>query len=116
MPDLVLVRHGQSTWNELNLFTGWVDVGLTDRGRQEARQAGRLLGEAEALDLAVVHTSVLKRSIQTANLLLEELDRELAARTAALEAERAPLRSPPGTQQEGDRRQVRPGAGEALAP
>ncbi len=76
VPDLVLVRHGQSEWNELNRFTGWVDVGLTDRGRAEARQAGRLLGEADDLDLTVLHTSVLKRSIQTANLLLEELDRE----------------------------------------
>jgi 2,3-bisphosphoglycerate-dependent phosphoglycerate mutase len=76
VPDLVLVRHGQSEWNDLNLFTGWVDVGLTDRGRAEARQAGRLLKEVGDLDLVVLHTSVLKRAIQTANLLLEELDRE----------------------------------------
>jgi 2,3-bisphosphoglycerate-dependent phosphoglycerate mutase len=76
VPDLVLVRHGQSEWNEQNRFTGWVDVGLTDRGRQEARQAGRLLGETDDLDLTVVHTSVLKRAIHTANLLLEELDRD----------------------------------------
>ncbi len=76
VPDLVLVRHGQSEWNELNRFTGWVDVGLTERGREEARQAGRLLAEADDLHLGIVHTSVLKRAIQTANLLLEELDRE----------------------------------------
>ncbi len=76
VPDLVLVRHGQSEWNELNRFTGWIDVGLTDRGREEARQAGRLLAGAEDLHLGIVHTSVLKRAIQTANLLLEELDRE----------------------------------------
>src|SRR5579862_2631777 len=74
VPDLVLVRHGQSTWNEENLFTGWVDVPLTDRGRSEAREAGRQLAGASDLDIAVVHTSVLKRAIQTANLLLEELD------------------------------------------
>lgn len=74
VPDLVLVRHGQSTWNEENLFTGWVDVPLSDRGRREAAEAGRLLREATDLDLTVVHTSVLKRAIQTANLLLEEAD------------------------------------------
>jgi 2,3-bisphosphoglycerate-dependent phosphoglycerate mutase len=76
VPDLVLVRHGQSEWNELNLFTGWVDIGLTDRGRAEAAEAGRLLKEASDLDLVVLHTSVLKRAIQTANLLLGELDRD----------------------------------------
>jgi 2,3-bisphosphoglycerate-dependent phosphoglycerate mutase len=76
VPDLVLVRHGQSTWNEKNLFTGWVDIPLSDRGRAEAAEAGRLLGEAPDLDLTVVHTSVLKRAIQTANLLLEEADLE----------------------------------------
>jgi len=76
VPDLVLVRHGQSTWNQENLFTGWVDVPLTDRGRAEARDAGLQLKSAPDLDLAVLHTSVLKRAVQTANLLLEELDRE----------------------------------------
>jgi 2,3-bisphosphoglycerate-dependent phosphoglycerate mutase len=74
VPDLVLVRHGQSTWNEQNLFTGWVDVGLSERGRAEAADAGRYLKEADDLDLAVVHTSVLKRAILTANLLLDEMD------------------------------------------
>ena len=73
VPDLVLVRHGQSDWNAENLFTGWVDRGLTDRGRAEAKQAGRLLAEISDLDLVVVHTSVLTRAVQTANLLLDEL-------------------------------------------
>jgi 2,3-bisphosphoglycerate-dependent phosphoglycerate mutase len=76
VPDLVLVRHGQSEWNEKNLFTGWVDVPLSDRGRAEAIEAGRVLGEVGDLDLSVVHTSVLSRAIQTANLLLETLGRE----------------------------------------
>jgi 2,3-bisphosphoglycerate-dependent phosphoglycerate mutase len=73
VPDLVLVRHGQSDWNAENLFTGWVDRGLTDRGRAEAQKAGRLLAEIGDLDLAVVHTSVLTRAVQTANILLDEL-------------------------------------------
>lgn len=76
MPDLVLVRHGQSEWNQKNLFTGWVDVGLTDRGRAEAAEAGRLIEEVGALDLVVLHTSVLKRAIQTANLLLGAAGRD----------------------------------------
>jgi 2,3-bisphosphoglycerate-dependent phosphoglycerate mutase len=63
-------------WNELNKFTGWVDVGLTERGKTEAREAGRLIGEEPALDLTVLHTSVLTRAVQTANLLLGDLGRE----------------------------------------
>ena len=102
VPDLVLVRHGQSTWNEQNLFTGWVDVALSDRGRREATEAGVHLREATDLDLRVVHTSVLKRAIQTANLLLEEAGL-LAAGSPALAPQRAPLRGPPGSRQEGDR-------------
>jgi 2,3-bisphosphoglycerate-dependent phosphoglycerate mutase len=74
MPTLVLLRHGQSTWNAENLFTGWHDVDLTPQGEDEARKGGRLLAESD-LDVDVVHTSVLKRAIRTANLALEELDR-----------------------------------------
>jgi 2,3-bisphosphoglycerate-dependent phosphoglycerate mutase len=69
---LVFVRHGQSTWNELNLFTGWRDVPLTPRGADEARTAGRLLAEA-GMTFDVAHTSVLTRAVQTANLTFEEL-------------------------------------------
>jgi 2,3-bisphosphoglycerate-dependent phosphoglycerate mutase len=77
VPDLVLLRHGQSTWNAEGLFTGWVDVDLTTRGEEEARQAGRLiLAEQEkGLDLRVLHTSVLTRAVRTANLALDELGR-----------------------------------------
>ncbi|HXX91518.1 MAG TPA: 2,3-diphosphoglycerate-dependent phosphoglycerate mutase [Acidimicrobiales bacterium] len=77
MPDLVLLRHGESTWNAENLFTGWTDVDLTPLGEDEARQAGRLLREEQAngLDLRVVHTSVLTRAIRTANITLDELGR-----------------------------------------
>lgn len=71
---LILLRHGQSEWNDKNLFTGWVDVRLTDVGQKEARKAGALLAEHKLLP-DVVHTSVLTRAIQTANLALEEADR-----------------------------------------
>ena len=68
---LILLRHGQSTWNLENLFSGWTDVGLTPQGEQEARTAGRLMVE-EGLKPDVVHTSVLTRAIDTANLALVE--------------------------------------------
>ncbi len=74
MPTLVLLRHGQSTWNAENRFTGWHDVSLTDLGRQEALRAGQLLAEAE-LGIDVVHTSLQQRAITTANLALEEAGR-----------------------------------------
>jgi len=71
---LVLVRHGQSTWNLENLFTGWTDIDLTAQGRAEAQAAGRLLREqGHEFDLAF--TSVLKRAIRTLWLLLDEMDR-----------------------------------------
>jgi 2,3-bisphosphoglycerate-dependent phosphoglycerate mutase len=68
--DLVLIRHGQSTWNAENLFTGWVDVDLTPAGEEEARAGGELLAAVDDLDLLVVHTSVLTRAIRTADLAL----------------------------------------------
>ncbi len=74
MPTLVLLRHGQSTWNAENRFTGWHDVPLTELGRHEARRAGQLLAEAE-LAVDVVHTSLQQRAITTANLALEEAGR-----------------------------------------
>jgi 2,3-bisphosphoglycerate-dependent phosphoglycerate mutase len=70
---LIMVRHGQSTWNLQNLFTGWTDVDLTPKGCEEARQAGREL-KREALVPDVVFTSVLKRAIRTQWLMLDELD------------------------------------------
>lgn len=71
---LILLRHGQSEWNEKNLFTGWVDVRLTELGRSEAQRAGALLREAGHLP-DVLHTSVLSRAIQTANIALDDADR-----------------------------------------
>ena len=74
MGTLVLLRHGQSVWNAENLFTGWVDVPLSETGEQEARRGGELL-RAEGLLPDVVHTSVLRRAISTANLALDACDR-----------------------------------------
>src|SRR5215470_5607819 len=71
---LVLLRHGESEWNAKNLFTGWVDVGLSARGEDEARRGGELLRESGLLP-DVVHTSVLRRAISTANLALDAADR-----------------------------------------
>ena len=71
---LVLLRHGQSDWNEKNLFTGWVDVGLTGQGEAEAHRGGELLGERGVLP-DVVHTSVLRRAISTAEIALAVADR-----------------------------------------
>jgi 2,3-bisphosphoglycerate-dependent phosphoglycerate mutase len=70
MRTLVLLRHGESVWNSEGLFTGWVDVGLSGKGMKEAEKAGTLLREA-GLAPDVVHTSVLTRAIQTANIALE---------------------------------------------
>ncbi len=71
---LILLRHGNSTWNQANRFTGWVDVQLSEQGVREALRAGELLAESE-LHPDVVHTSVLNRAIQTANIALNEADR-----------------------------------------
>ncbi len=70
---LVLVRHGQSTWNLENLFTGWVDVDLTEQGRKEAGEAGRLL-KAEGFRFDIAFTSVLKRAIRTLWMVTDEMD------------------------------------------
>jgi 2,3-bisphosphoglycerate-dependent phosphoglycerate mutase len=75
MPQLVLLRHGQSRWNAENLFTGWHDVDLTELGESEARVAGRLLAGETGLDLRVLHTSLLTRAIRTAALTLDEAGR-----------------------------------------
>jgi 2,3-bisphosphoglycerate-dependent phosphoglycerate mutase len=69
---LVLVRHGQSDWNLKNLFTGWRDVDLTDKGVAEAREAGRKL-KAQGITFNVAFTSVLKRATRTLDLMLEEM-------------------------------------------
>ena len=72
---LVLVRHGESEWNRLNLFTGWHDVDLSEKGKKEAAESGRLLREG-GFDFDVCYTSYLKRAINTLNYILAEMDRE----------------------------------------
>lgn len=74
MPTLILLRHGESDWNQKNLFTGWVDVDLTDKGRAEAVRGGKLLAEQGVLP-DVLYTSLLRRAITTANLALDAADR-----------------------------------------
>src|SRR4030043_292757 len=73
MYKIVLLRHGESTWNKENRFTGWVDVGLSEKGMQEAIEAGRTLRK-EGYVFDVAYTSVLKRAIKTLWLALEEMD------------------------------------------
>jgi 2,3-bisphosphoglycerate-dependent phosphoglycerate mutase len=72
---LLLLRHGESEWNKANLFTGWVDVPLSEKGRTEAARGGRLLAEHDLLP-DVSHTSLLRRAIMTAELALHEADRQ----------------------------------------
>ena len=74
MIKLVLVRHGESDWNKKNLFTGWMDVDLSEKGHEEAIAAGKLL-KAEGYDFDVCYTSYLKRAIHTLNHMLDEMDR-----------------------------------------
>jgi 2,3-bisphosphoglycerate-dependent phosphoglycerate mutase len=73
MYKVVLLRHGESTWNKLNLFTGWTDVDLSEKGMEEGKQAGLVLKQ-EGYTFDIAFTSVLKRAIKTLNLALEGLD------------------------------------------
>jgi 2,3-bisphosphoglycerate-dependent phosphoglycerate mutase len=73
MLRLVLLRHGESAWNRENRFTGWTDVDLTEKGRDEAREAGRLM-TAEKFEFDLAYTSVLKRAIRTLWITLDEMD------------------------------------------
>ena len=73
MTTLVLLRHGQSTWNLENVFTGWTDVPLSAKGEEEAREAGRIMKE-EGLEFDIAHTSLLLRAIDTLHLALHEMD------------------------------------------
>jgi 2,3-bisphosphoglycerate-dependent phosphoglycerate mutase len=73
MTKLVLIRHGESTWNKENRFTGWTDVDLSERGRQEAKEGGQAL-KKEGYTFDVAYTSVLKRAIRTLWTVLDEMD------------------------------------------
>ena len=71
---LVLIRHGESEWNKANLFTGWTDVELSEKGMNEAKEAGKVL-KAEGYDFDICYTSYLKRAIHTLNFALDSMDR-----------------------------------------
>jgi len=73
MKKLVVLRHGESIWNKENRFTGWKDIGLSEKGIEEAKKAGQLL-KNEGFDFDVAYTSVLKRAIKTLWLVMEEMD------------------------------------------
>ena len=75
MKRLVIVRHGESEWNQKNLFTGWVDVELSENGKAEAKRAGKALKEA-GIDFDICFTSYLKRAINTQQIILKEMERE----------------------------------------
>ena len=81
---LILLRHGQSEWNLKNLFTGWVDVDLTEQGRAEAAEAARLL-QAEGLGFDLAFTSVLKRAIRSLWIVMDGMDRMWVPVTRAWE-------------------------------
>src|ERR1700751_1872441 len=93
--QLLLVRHGQSTWNLENLFTGWTDVDLTDQGVEEARRAGAEIARA-GLAPEYVLTSVLKRAIRTEWLILEQLDLLWLPVLRDWRVNERPHRAPPG--------------------
>ena len=114
MHKLVLLRHGESTWNKENRFTGWTDVDLSDRGREEAREAGRLLKEGGYV-FDIAYTSVLKRAIRTLWIALDALDQLWIPVDQELAAERAALRRAAGAEQGRDRREARRGADQDLA-
>ena len=100
---LVLLRHGESEWNAKNLFTGWVDVPLNDKGRAEGVRGGELLRDAGVLP-DVVHTSLLRRAINTADLGARRRRPALDPGAPLVAPQRAPLRRAAGQEQEGDPR------------
>ena len=97
MPKLVLLRHGESTWNKENRFTGWTDVDLSEKGVEEATAAGRLLRES-GFEFDLAFTSVLKRAIRTLWLALDQMDRMWIPVQNGLAAQRTPLWGPAGAQ------------------
>ena len=111
---LVLLRHGESDWNALNLFTGWVDVGLTEKGRAEAVRSGELLAEHDLLP-DVLYTSLLRRAITTAHLALDSRRPAVDPRAPQLAAQRTPLRRAAGPGQGRDQGALRRRAVHGLA-
>ncbi len=115
MSTLILLRHGESDWNAKNLFTGWVDVPLSDKGLGEAARGGELMLR-EGLLPDVLHTSLLRRAISTATIALDVADRHWIPVRRSLAAQRAPLRRPAGAGQGSHPRALWGRAVHALAP
>ena len=99
---LVLLRHGQSEWNLKNLFTGWIDVDLTDQGREEARRGGADLARSASCCPTSLHTSLQVRAIRTVGLALDECARQVDSGPAFVAAQRAALRRTARQEQGGD--------------
>ncbi len=112
---LVLVRHGQSEWNLKNLFTGWRDVDLTEKGVAEAREAGRKL-KAQGINFDVAFTSALKRAQRTLELMLTELGQTTVPVIKSSGAQRTRLRRARWIKQGRCAQEVGRGAGPRLAP
>ena len=115
MTKLVIVRHGESTWNKENRFTGWTDVDLSEKGRQEAKEGGQVL-KAEGYTFDVAYTSVLKRAIRTLWIIQDEMDLMWIPVHRCWQTERAALRRPARAEQGRDGGEVRRGPGQDLAP
>jgi len=115
MPTLVLVRHGESTWNLDNRFTGWTDVDLTPTGVEQARESGRLLKEA-GFEFDVAYTSVLRRAIWTLWHALDRMDRTWLPVVNDWRLNERHYARAAGAQQGGNRAQVRRTASAGLAP
>ena len=114
MHKVVLLRHGESVWNYENRFTGWTDVDLSEKGREEAAAAGRALREA-GLSFDVAYTSVLKRAIRTLWTVLDVMDLMWLPVERRLAPQPAPLWRPSRIEQGGDGGAVRQRSGEGLA-
>ncbi len=115
MYKLVLIRHGESTWNLENRFTGWTDVDLTPTGVSQAISAGQLL-KAEGFEFDLAYTSVLKRAIHTLRYALDEMDSTWLPVVKELAPERAPLRRPARPEQGRNGPAIRRRAGAGVAP
>ena len=112
---LVIVRHGQSEWNLLNLFTGWRDVDLSPKGIEEAKAAGRRL-KAKGLRFGIAFTSALKRAQRTLDIMLDELGQTGSADVQGPGAQRTRLWRPRRPQQGRRAQEMGRGAGASLAP
>jgi 2,3-bisphosphoglycerate-dependent phosphoglycerate mutase len=112
--QVVLLRHGESAWNKENLFTGWTDVDLSERGREDGQEAGRALKE-HGFTFDVAFTSVLKRAMRTLWLVLDEMDLMWIPVHRDWRLNERHYGALQGLKKSGDGQEVRPEAGQAVA-